>query len=100
MRTKHPIPLALIDTLWFVSIAGVYMGLAYVARRWAGLALFAVPAAFAVLVATVFLECFIVLDEDDWWDDFRSQKRLMILVLLGQIVAVGGGWWMGWQIAG
>lgn len=100
MRAKHPVQLGLIDTLWFVGIASVYLGLAYATRRWAGLAPLTVIAAVAVFIATVFVEFSIVLDGDDWWDDFRAQNRLIVLVLLAQVVAVSCGWWVGWWIAG
>lgn len=100
MRAKHPVQLAAIDTLWFVGIAGINLGLAYLTRRWVGLAPLTVPAAVAVFIATALGEFYNILDVDDWWDDFRAQDRLTVLVPLAQIAAVGGGWWLGWWIAG
>ena len=99
MRMRHP-RLLMFDTLWFVGIAGVELGLAYAARRWADLFPLMVFAAVVVFLATAFAELFLFLDDEDWWDDFRTQNRNLVLVPLVQIAAVGGGWWLGWRIAG
>jgi hypothetical protein len=53
-----------------------------------------------VFLATACAEFFLILDDEDWWDDLRTQTRNLVLVPLAQIAAVGGGWWLGWRIAG
>jgi hypothetical protein len=99
MRVRHPL-LLMLDTLWFVGIAGVELGLADAARRWADLFPLMVFAAVVVFLATACAEFFLILDDEDWWDDLRTQTRNLVLVPLAQIAAVGGGWWLGWRIAG
>ncbi|MEU4162866.1 hypothetical protein [Actinoplanes sp. NPDC026670] len=61
---------------------------------------FAVPAligiagVFAVVVVTCF---FVVLDAEDWWDDFRDQRRLAITCGTLSVVSLLGGIGIGWS---
>ncbi len=87
------------NTLWFIGIAAAYLALGYALRRWPWTAPFALLVGAALFVGTAYLELLIILDEDDWWDDFRSQNRMTVLVPILQIVAVVGGASLGWSIA-
>lgn len=85
---------------WFVGIAGAYVALGYAARTWQSFAVLALLAGIGLFLCTAYVEFLLVLDEDDWWDGFRSQNRTALLASLLQVLAVAGGTWFGWHIAG
>lgn len=93
---------ALADSVWFVGVAAAFFALGYAARTWESFALrgLLVGIGLALFLFTAAVEFLVVLDDEDWWDDFRAQNRMTVLVPILQFVAVGGGTWLGWSIAG
>lgn len=64
---------------------------------------FAVPALVGVagVFAVVALSCFLlVLDAEDWWDDFRGQRRLAITCGMLSFASLLGGVGIGWSWMG
>lgn len=81
-----------VDTLAIPYVFGI--AVAVVAGRYLP-AFAAIPVAVLVTAALVMFTAFMSLDEDDWWNDFRSQDRILFLGGLAGLVGPGLGVWCG-----
>jgi uncharacterized membrane protein YbhN (UPF0104 family) len=83
-------------TAFWIAVIGVYAGVTTLAS---GSAWLVVAGVLAVLACVATVCFFVVLDAEDWWDEFRGQNRLAVicavLLVVSLVVGVGLGWWGG-----
>ncbi|GLW34969.1 hypothetical protein Areg01_79050 [Actinoplanes regularis] len=87
-----------VNALFWALVTAVHAGLTMLAFASARHVVDALAGMTLVFVCAALVCGIVVLDVDDWWDDFREQNRLAVvcgaLLVATLLSGIGIGWWI------